>query len=90
MFLLLVRKPPIHENTSMTLEPNDPRLDDENRPKAAPAKFAGQWVAWNRQQTEIVANGGDFASVHKQAKAAGHTDAVMQRVPQPCSFIGGV
>ena len=37
----------------MTLEEVKKRFPD--RPKPAPLEFAGQWVAWNEDHTEIVA-----------------------------------
>jgi hypothetical protein len=65
------------------------RIDDPRRPKPAPVEYAGQWVAWNRQQTEIIAHGPDVASVHRAAIDAGHPDAVLQMVRRPdVSFIG--
>jgi hypothetical protein len=61
----------------------------EGLPKPPPVEYAGQWVAWNRQQTEIVAHGRDFSSAYKAAKEAGHTDAVFQKVGRPgVAFIG--
>ena len=58
-------------------------------PAHAPIEFAGQWVAWNRERTTIVAHGKYLASVHKQALAAGHDHAILQRVRRPdVSFIG--
>jgi hypothetical protein len=58
-------------------------------PQPAPVEYAGQWVAWNRERTQIIAHGREMAEVHRAAIAAGHPDAVMQRVRQPdLSFIG--
>lgn len=68
----------------MHIRNNNPR-----RPKPAPVEYAGKWVAWNCQQTEIVAHGSDVASVHRAASAAGHPDAVLQKVRDPkLRFIG--
>ena len=68
------------------------RLDltpDSRHPPPAPVEFAGQWVAWNKQRTEIVAHGMDWEAVHAAASAAGHPDAILQHVRQPGSrFIG--
>jgi hypothetical protein len=59
-------------------------------PKPAPPELAGQWVAWNRQRTEIIAHGPDMAGVHQAAIRAGHPDAVLQRVCDPeLRFIAG-
>lgn len=67
---------------------SDEAVRDPRRPKPAPVEYAGQWVAWNRQQSEIVAHGNDLAEVHKAAVAAGHSDAVLQKVRRPGIFIG--
>ncbi len=60
-----------------------------DRPPAAPLEFAGQWVAWNKQQSEIVAHGVQVAVVRAAAIAAGHADAIFEKVRRPgASFIG--
>ena len=56
---------------------------------AAPIEYAGQWVAWNKQQTKIVAHGFKVAEVHEAALAAGHPKAIFQKVPEAdVYFIG--
>ena len=56
---------------------------------AAPIEYAGQWVAWNKQQTKIVAHGFKVAEVHEAALAAGHPKAIFQKVPEAdVDFIG--
>jgi hypothetical protein len=58
-------------------------------PRPAPIEFAGQWVAWNKDRTEIVANGVDALEVHKSALEKGHSKAILQKVREPgISFIG--
>jgi hypothetical protein len=58
-------------------------------PTPAPVEFAGQWVAWNSERTEIITHGTDVAAVRAAAIAAGHPDAILQKVRQPNSiFIG--
>jgi hypothetical protein len=58
-------------------------------PKPAPVEFAGQWVAWNKQRTEIVAHGKAMAAVCQAAIAAGHPDSILQRVRDPnARYIG--
>ena len=59
-------------------------------PGPAPLEYVGQWVAWNKELTEIVAHGRDLGDVHAAAEAAGHPDAVLEKVRRPCSFIGRV
>lgn len=55
-------------------------IDDPRWPKPAPVEYAGQWVAWNEDRTEIVAHGVEMAGVHAAAVAAGHPGAILQRV----------
>ena len=64
-------------------------ISDPRVPKPAPVEFAGQWVAWNKQRTEIVAHGKKMADVRAAAIAAGHPDSILQRVRRPdVIFIG--
>jgi hypothetical protein len=59
------------------------------RPSAAPVEYAGQWVAWNRERTDIIAHGKNLSEVHAAAVRAGHLDAILQKVRRPdASFIG--
>ena len=67
----------------MYLNSNDPRLNDPRRPKPAPAQYAGQWVAWNKDRTAIIAHGIDVAVVREAAIAAGHPLALLQKVHLP-------
>jgi hypothetical protein len=60
-----------------------------NAPQPAPAEYAGQWVAWDKARTTIVAHGTDLRTVYSEAKAAGHADAVLQHVRSPyVGFVG--
>lgn len=64
-------------------------VHESGRPKPAPVEYAGQWVAWNKHRTEIIAHGSNLAQVEAAARAAGHADAVLQKVRRPDSiFIG--
>jgi hypothetical protein len=64
-------------------------IHDPRRPRPAPIEFAGQWVAWNRQRCEIIAHGKTFAEAHDAAAAAGHPNAIFQKVRRPdANFIG--
>jgi hypothetical protein len=56
-----------------------------------PVEFAGQWVAWDKSRTTIVAHGHELAAVHRAAIEAGHPNAIMQHVRQPgVAFIGAL
>jgi hypothetical protein len=57
-------------------------------PGPAPLEYVGQWVAWNKDQTEIIASGRDLGAVHAAASAAGHPEAILEKVRPPRSFIG--
>lgn len=71
--------------------PSRKALENPNRPKPAPVEYAGQWVAWNHERTEIVAHGNVFKEVLHAARAARHPEPVMQKVPSLGSyFIGAV
>ena len=70
----------------MTLEQVKKRFPD--RPKPAPLEFAGQWVAWNEDHTEIVAHGAVFGEVRARAIDAGCREPLMQKV-LGASFVGG-
>lgn len=64
-------------------------LNDPNRPPPAPIEFAGEWVAWNQAHNEVVAHGDDLEAVYDAALAAGHPNAVFQKVPEAdVYFIG--
>lgn len=58
-------------------------------PPPAPMEYAGQWVAWNKDRTEVIAHAADFATVHRNALAAGHPQAIFQHVRRlNTAFIG--
>ncbi len=58
-------------------------------PPPAPIEYAGQWVAWNKEWTEIVAHGREFADVHREAIHKGFSDPIMEHVRNPkLAFIG--
>jgi hypothetical protein len=70
----------------MTLEEAKRRFP--HGPLPAPSEYAGQWVAWNKDRTNIVAHGASFGDVRAEAIAAGCPDPLMQRV-LGVSFVGG-
>jgi hypothetical protein len=57
-------------------------LNHPGRPRPAPDRFGGQWVAWDRDRQNIVAHGASLPDVHDAAEAAGHADASFERVPR--------
>jgi hypothetical protein len=59
------------------------------RPRPAPVEYGGEWVAWDRERSRIIAHGKLVAAVRAAATAAGHADAVLQKVRRSDSlFIG--
>ena len=69
----------------LTLEKAKKRFP--NRPGPAPMEYAGQWIAWNKDRTRIVAHGAKFGEVRAEAIAAGCAEPLMQRV-LAMSFVG--
>jgi hypothetical protein len=59
-----------------------------NRPAPAPQEYAGEWIAWSPDRSQIVAHGNRFAQVRADAIAAGCKEPLMQRV-MGNSFVGG-
>ena len=70
----------------MTLDEYTARFPDRGRP--VPAQYAGQWVAWNENCTEILAHGAELREVRDGAIAGGCTRPVLQKIPHG-PFIGG-
>lgn len=59
------------------------KLNEPGRPRMAPTKYAGLWIAWNADQTEVIASGRDSATVRAAAIAAGQPLALLERVRRP-------
>ena len=49
-------------------------------PPPVPFKYSGQWIAWNKERTAIVAHGLDVAEVRRTAQAAGDPMPLLQKV----------
>jgi hypothetical protein len=65
------------------------KLNDPRRPIPAPVQYAGQWVAWNPERTQVIAHGPDVTAVRAAAIAAGQPDALLQKVARPDQvFVG--
>ncbi len=69
----------------LTLEQAKKRFP--NRPQPTPLEYADQWVAWNKDRTQILAHGANFGKVRAQAVAGGCAEPLMQRV-LASSFVG--
>jgi hypothetical protein len=56
-----------------------------------PRKYAGQWIAWNRAQTAVVASGRTFDEARRAAEAAGEPNPILAKAPRAnVRFLGGV
>jgi hypothetical protein len=56
-----------------------------------PKKYAGQWIAWNRARTEIVASGRTLDDARLAAEAAGESAPILAKAPRAdVRFLGGV
>ncbi|MEX2171893.1 MAG: DUF5678 domain-containing protein [Pirellulales bacterium] len=56
-----------------------------------PRKFAGQWIAWNRDRNVIVASGRTLGDARRAAQAAGESAPILAKAPRAnVRFLGGV
>ena len=56
-----------------------------------PRKYAGQWIAWNRDRTAIVASGRTLDDARRGAQAAGELAPILAKAPRAnVRFLGGV
>jgi hypothetical protein len=69
----------------MTLEEYKARFPE--RPLPVPLEYAGKWIAWNEDCTEIVAHGATLSEVREQAVQCGYAHPVFHKIPRG-QFIG--
>jgi hypothetical protein len=56
-----------------------------------PKKYAGQWIAWNRDRTAIVASGRTLDEARHAAESAGESEPILAKAPRAnVRFLGGV
>jgi Family of unknown function (DUF5678) len=61
------------------------------RPPMVPIEYAGKWVAWDHDETRVVASGKTFAEAVEAAERAGEKDPVMQKLPKAnVHIVGGL
>ena len=53
-----------------------------NRGKPVSQEYAGQWVAWNADRTEIISHGDNLSEVFDRAITCGCSQPVLQRIPR--------
>lgn len=55
-----------------------------------PIKYAGKWIAWNFEETKIIASGDSFAETLRAAEATGEKQPILAKAPDAkVRFIGG-
>ena len=55
-----------------------------------PIDHCGKWIAWNFDETKIIASGLTYAETKKAAQATGENRPVLVKAPQAdVRFIGG-
>ena len=61
----------------------------ETESPVVPLKYAGLWIAWDHDETKIVASGRTFDEVRESARVAGVVDPVFAKVPKyDVRFVG--
>ena len=68
---------------------NSKLLSDPQRPKPAPPEYAGQWVAWDHDRSQVMAHGATLQEVWNAAAEAGVVDPVYERVRRPEELVLG-
>ena len=57
---------------------------------SVPKEYAGKWIAWNWQRTQIIASGVTRQEVRRSALATGEPRPILDKVPDSnCNFLGG-
>ncbi len=54
-----------------------------------PKEFGGKWIAWNRDNTRIIASADDLEAVACAAKEAGEEHPSFEKVPPADAYIIG-
>ena len=55
-----------------------------------PIELSGRWIAWDFDETKILASGTSYAEVKRSALATGEPRPVLVKAPQATTrFIGG-
>lgn len=66
-----------------------PNKQTDQRPPAVPLEYAGKWVAWNTDQTRIVASGDSLPEVRQAVLEAGEREPVFAKAPRAnVRFVG--
>jgi hypothetical protein len=61
-----------------------------HQPPAVPIDYSGKWIAWDFDETRIVATGSTYFETKHAAQATGEDRPVLVKAPQAdVRFIGG-
>lgn len=55
---------------------------NKNRFNAPPRKYAGQWIAWDRSETKIIAHAKSFSEISRAIEQARQPYALLEKVPR--------
>lgn len=67
-----------------------PKQRQPKEPPVVPKAYAGQWIAWDPQQTKIVASARTWQEAKQAAIAAGEPHPLLAKAPRPTvRFVGG-
>jgi len=59
-------------------------------PPIVPIEYAGKWIAWDFNETKIIASGRSYEDTRKAAEATGEKRPVLAKAPDAkVRFIGG-
>ncbi len=59
-------------------------------PPIVPIEYAGKWIAWDFDETKIIASGRSYEETVKAAEATGEKRPILVKVPDAqVRFIGG-
>ena len=65
-------------------------MSEIQQPPTVPIEHCGKWIAWDFDETRIVATGDTYAETKKAAEAQGEQRPVLVKAPQAdVRFIGG-
>ena len=67
-------------------------MESESKPvetPIVPLEYAGLWIAWNHEDTRIIASGRTFQEAKDAALAAGEADPILGKAPKAnVRFVG--
>ncbi len=64
-------------------------MKEKQKVPTVPKKYAGLWIAWNNNETKIIASGHNFRETREAALAAGEDDPILAKAPQYNSLFVG-